>query len=58
MSLIDFFVADFGVFVHTATGGADEGLVGDDNVTDAGVEADAEGTIIPGVSLEDVFAPT
>ena len=57
MSLIDFLVAGFWVFVHTAARGVDEGLVGDDSVTDADVEADAEGTIIPGVSLADDFAP-
>jgi hypothetical protein len=56
MSLIDFFVAGFWVFVQTATGGADEG-VGDDIVTDE-AEVDAEGMLGPDASLTDVFAPT
>ena len=57
MSLMDFFVADFWVFVQTATGGADEGGVGDDIVADE-VDADAEDMVGPVASLPDVFAPT
>lgn len=57
ISLMDFFVADFWVFVQTATGGADEGGVGDDIVADE-VDADAEDTVGPVASLTDVFAPT
>jgi len=59
MSLMDFFVGGFWVFVQTATGGADEGGVGDDTVAEeVEVEADAEGMVGPVASLTDVFAPT
>jgi hypothetical protein len=58
MSLIDFLVAGFWVFVQTAVGGADEAGVGGEFVTAAEVEADADGTMTPATSLADVFALT
>jgi hypothetical protein len=58
MSLIDFLVAGFCVFVQTTAGGADEAGARDDPVTIEEVEADVDDMIAPAASLVDVFTPT
>jgi hypothetical protein len=58
MSLIDFLVAGFCVFVQTATGGVGEADTRDDTVTVVEVEVDADDAIAPTVSLAGDFTPT